>query len=636
MHAHDERQRTTTPPRRDPPRHRPTPSAGPAAAILALHRQAGNAAVTRAIQRLRRGGAPGHQTHRDGGGPEPVQRFTVHEVLRSAGTPLAGPVRQDMEARLGADFSDVRLHTGALAERSARELGARAYTSGNHIVIGPGGTDRHTLAHELTHVIQQRTGPVAGTDNGHGLRISDPNDTHERAAEANAARALAAPRPENRPVTTGGEAAVRRAAEAEDTDTVPRGSPVPVQRWAWVGNRRVRPDDPIIANEAMKKLAGDELVHDYTGESEFADHAAGRTDHIGNLSGFSEGTWVRFAPTGTNVIGEAHTEVTLRDVLAAVGSQSFRYEAFSVDELPPNSRMSEAYEAGTQELFDQMPTGGVTDKRRFAADSLFPKTGETLAVLQKLLAAGQLGALGFGRHFGTTASRYLKIAWGYGKDVEEEASGFDPVQRVATRAKETALAQVVARTRSRLDGFITSLSYGDHLGDAINRLGAPGSAAHRDIVADLQQFCQAFIDAALARPRTDLPLAGRMKVEGMARKPGSDPEKVFLKWRDLHFAEVVAKAVRDGVRYVGMGQDHLTELDTKGRLPTGSRGYYLGSTGAAAHREVGKDISAFERNTRRRLDEVEKERERAARATAPATGSGGSPSGSFDLDLGPL
>ncbi|NEA47560.1 DUF4157 domain-containing protein, partial [Streptomyces sp. SID10815] len=87
-------------------------------------------------------------------------------MLRSAGAPLDGAVRRDMEQRLGADFGDVRLHTDAAARQSAAQVGARAYTSGSHVVIGDGGGDRHTLAHELTHVIQQRSGPVAGTDHG--------------------------------------------------------------------------------------------------------------------------------------------------------------------------------------------------------------------------------------------------------------------------------------------------------------------------------------------------------------------------------------------------------------------------------------------------------------------------------------
>ncbi|MEV0481013.1 DUF4157 domain-containing protein [Streptomyces sp. NPDC050508] len=170
------------------------------ARIAALQRAAGNAAVLRAVDEARHvhGAGCGHragvQRSSEPAAPE-ARRSSVPEVLRGPGRPLADPVRTDMEARLGADFSDVRLHTGPTAQRSAAEIGARAYTSGSHVVLGAGGTDRHTLAHELTHVIQQRSGPVAGTDNGTGLRVSDPSDRFERAAEANAVRAVAGPAP---------------------------------------------------------------------------------------------------------------------------------------------------------------------------------------------------------------------------------------------------------------------------------------------------------------------------------------------------------------------------------------------------------------------------------------------------------
>nr|WP_251023219.1 DUF4157 domain-containing protein [Streptomyces sp. ISL-10] len=120
----------------------------------------------------------------------------VHEVLRSAGKPLAAPVRRDMESRFRTDFSDVRLHTGTAAARSAQAIGARAYTSGSHVVIGAGGGDKHTLAHELTHVVQQRDGPVSGTATGHGFAVSDPGDRFERAAEANARKVLSGPAPD--------------------------------------------------------------------------------------------------------------------------------------------------------------------------------------------------------------------------------------------------------------------------------------------------------------------------------------------------------------------------------------------------------------------------------------------------------
>ncbi|MFF7586515.1 DUF4157 domain-containing protein [Kitasatospora purpeofusca] len=171
---------------------------GPVAEVMSpeqareLQRSIGNAVVAR----MARGGREGQES-------DPVQRSGVHDVLRGAGRPLQGPVRAEMEGRLGADFSDVRLHTGAAAQRSAAEIGARAYTSGRDVVIGHGGGDKHTLAHELTHVIQQRKGAVAGTDRGDGLRVSDPRDSFEREAEANARRVMARP--------AGGPEAVRRA-----------------------------------------------------------------------------------------------------------------------------------------------------------------------------------------------------------------------------------------------------------------------------------------------------------------------------------------------------------------------------------------------------------------------------------------
>ncbi|WP_435883824.1 eCIS core domain-containing protein [Streptomyces tanashiensis] len=183
-------------------------------AAAALQRAVGNAAFAAAVQRSAERDAHTHgpgcghgeavqrsaerdaHTHGAGcGHQEAVQRSTVPDVLRSAGRPLEDSVRADMESRLGADFSDVRVHDDAAARASAEEVGARAYTSGAHVVIGDGGGDRHTLAHELTHVIQQRQGPVAGTDSGDGLKVSDPSDRFEREAEANATRVLSGPAP---------------------------------------------------------------------------------------------------------------------------------------------------------------------------------------------------------------------------------------------------------------------------------------------------------------------------------------------------------------------------------------------------------------------------------------------------------
>ncbi|MGN9807489.1 eCIS core domain-containing protein [Micromonospora sp. L32] len=191
--------------------------------IQALQRSVGNAAVVQMLhQRHTHTASCGHGPEGQDTAAATVQRSAVHDVLRSAGRPLAEPLRTEMEARLGADFSSVRVHDDAAARRSSDEIGARAYTSGEHVVIGDGGGDKHTLAHELTHVVQQRHGPVAGTDAGNGVSISDPSDHYERAAEANARHVMRAPLDAQRPVQA------RSAAAAPDGPVTVQTMPPPV------------------------------------------------------------------------------------------------------------------------------------------------------------------------------------------------------------------------------------------------------------------------------------------------------------------------------------------------------------------------------------------------------------------------
>ena len=86
----------------------------------------------------------------------------VGEVLESSGQPLEPIARAFMESRFGYDFSQVRIHTGANAAKSAQATNAVAYTVGKHVVFGAGQYSPHSqsgrrlLAHELTHVIQQQ------------------------------------------------------------------------------------------------------------------------------------------------------------------------------------------------------------------------------------------------------------------------------------------------------------------------------------------------------------------------------------------------------------------------------------------------------------------------------------------------
>lgn len=247
-HGRETGQRKTAP--RPASRSASTPAPGPTPdqGLLGLQASAGNAAV---VQMLRRAGLlDNRREHAVGLGerqaapsaPE-VQRSAVHAVLRTAGRPLDEATRTDMEDRFGADFTDVRVHDDGAARASAAEIGARAYTSGSHIVLGDGGGDQHTLAHELTHVVQQRRGSVAGTDNGAGLQVSDPADRFEREAEANATRVMRAP---------AGETAVQRAPRV-----VSRAGTGPVQRMGKKNNGQGTSKGDAAKGKAAKDKAVD-------------------------------------------------------------------------------------------------------------------------------------------------------------------------------------------------------------------------------------------------------------------------------------------------------------------------------------------------------------------------------------------
>jgi hypothetical protein len=94
---------------------------------------------------------------------------SVVRALSSLGQRLEPEVRQDMESRFGHDFSHVRVHSDHIANQSARDVNANAYTVGSNVVFGanqfaPGiSRGRRLLAHELTHVIQQSSIDRIGT-----------------------------------------------------------------------------------------------------------------------------------------------------------------------------------------------------------------------------------------------------------------------------------------------------------------------------------------------------------------------------------------------------------------------------------------------------------------------------------------
>lgn len=78
---------------------------------------------------------------------------TIAASVKGARTPEE--VKNQLGARMGADFGSVRFHTDADAVGRAESIGARAYTTGKDVYFGAGGFDPGVAAHELVHTAQQ-------------------------------------------------------------------------------------------------------------------------------------------------------------------------------------------------------------------------------------------------------------------------------------------------------------------------------------------------------------------------------------------------------------------------------------------------------------------------------------------------
>jgi len=80
---------------------------------------------------------------------------------KGQGQSLPPAVGSEMGSKIGADFSNVKIHQDVQANKLSESIGAQAFTHGSDIYFNknkfdpgsPGG--KHLLAHELTHVVQQ-------------------------------------------------------------------------------------------------------------------------------------------------------------------------------------------------------------------------------------------------------------------------------------------------------------------------------------------------------------------------------------------------------------------------------------------------------------------------------------------------
>ena len=161
----------------EPPAHELAPPASPPP-LARLASQVGNHAMGQVLGRVQGDGIM------EGGTVHPGVEAAISSS-RGSGASLDESVRSTFAPQLGDNLSDVKVHTDTTADALARSVSARAFATGSDVYFSQGeykpgtASGNKLLAHELTHVVQQRGAPTSGP-----MTVSNPGDSLETEADA--------------------------------------------------------------------------------------------------------------------------------------------------------------------------------------------------------------------------------------------------------------------------------------------------------------------------------------------------------------------------------------------------------------------------------------------------------------------
>ena len=232
--------------------------------LLRLQSQVGNASIARLLaQRAEEDElAAKHETVGIEGGPVGPDTEARIQAMRGGGSPLDEGTRSTMEDSFGASFGDVRVHADTDADMLNRRLTARAFTTGSDIFLrhDSSPSDTRLMAHELSHVVQQRS--MGG--GGGGMRVGAAGDNHERHADSIADAVSSA---------TPSQAPAAQAQRAADEDELAASHDL---------TQRAEDEDELAATHDLTQRAEDEdevaAAHDLTQRAEDEDELAATHD----------------------------------------------------------------------------------------------------------------------------------------------------------------------------------------------------------------------------------------------------------------------------------------------------------------------------------------------------------------------
>jgi hypothetical protein len=201
--------------------------------LTRMQQTVGNAAVQRFL------------AQRQQSGPTDINDETAETIQskKGSGNKLDSGIAEKAGGSMGQDFSNVNVHTDSQSDTLNRELGAKAFTTGNDIFFqsgayDPGSSDgQRLISHELTHVVQQggSGAPVQGK-----MSVNDPNDSYEAEADKVADMVMNAP----------DEAIAQRQDEMPEEEVAMKPDPA-LQREEMPEEEVAMKPDPALQREEM-------------------------------------------------------------------------------------------------------------------------------------------------------------------------------------------------------------------------------------------------------------------------------------------------------------------------------------------------------------------------------------------------
>lgn len=346
----------------------------------------------------------------------------------------------------------------------------------------------------------------------------------------------------------------------------------------WINEERATDLIPG-APAALREWLEDDVVRVYIDWLEAVNHFEDELDYLGNLpeDGEAPGTWLRFEPEGLNILGEDHDYVIAETVVTHVlASKSFVFEGFVTEDLTPGSHLHALYYG---DMLGENALDGlghylgetIDGVGGLGVDSMFARIGFDMAFIDPYLRGQKhMDGLRAGNYRGQPLLDGLRLAWAFAEDI----AGRNPK---AMTTAQTALAVIVAAGRkAELGPFVTSLRQGGHLGDSLTGASQGLMAQLRSLVGGVIKVLLEHVATATGITAADRTALGRMK-QGTA----ADQQALFMEWRNMHIARNIADAAARGVRYAGIGEEHLKYLVTNNLLPAGSHPYSITAEGLA-------------------------------------------------------